>query len=71
MPRNFSELKSGVDNSYAVPHPEKWGDVSPRPPPIDARGWSGVNSKLKKPLCYAIYNSYVGNIYLKRGHGPP
>ena len=22
------------------------------------------------PLCYVIYNSYVGNIYLKRGHGP-
>ena len=26
--------------------------------------WSGANSQLKKPLCYAIYNSYVGNIYL-------
>ena len=38
MPRNFSELKSGGgDNSYAVPHVEKWGEASPRPPPIDAR----------------------------------
>ena len=38
MPRNFSELKSGGGgNSYAAPHPEKWGDASPRPPPIDAR----------------------------------
>ena len=39
MPRNFSELKNGGgDNSYAVPHPEKWGggDAS-RPPSIDAR----------------------------------
>ena len=30
MPRNFSELKSG-DNSYAVPHAEKWGRVPPSP----------------------------------------
>ena len=30
-----------------------------------------ILNKLKKPLCYAIYNSYIGNIYLKRGHGPP
>ena len=37
MPRNFSELKSGGDNSYAVPHAEKWGERVPRPPPIDAR----------------------------------
>ena len=22
------------------PHAEKWGDASPRPPPIDARGWA-------------------------------
>ena len=38
-PRIFSELKSGGGgNSYAVPHGEKWGDASPRPTPIDARG---------------------------------
>ena len=36
MPRNFSELKSGGDNSYAVPRPEKWGDASP-PSPTDRR----------------------------------
>ena len=28
------------------------------------------NSKPKKPLCYAIYNSYIGYIYLNRGHDP-
>ena len=31
MPRNFSELKSGGDNSYAAPHPEKCGGGT-RPP---------------------------------------
>ena len=44
MPRSFSELKSGGDNSYAVPHAEKWGDASPLPPPIDARVNSQVGS---------------------------
>ena len=40
MPRNVFDLKSGGNNSYAVPHPEKWGGTRtrpPRPPPIDAR----------------------------------
>ena len=39
---NFSELKSGGDNSYAVPPPWKVGGRVPphRPPPIDARGHS-------------------------------
>ena len=39
MPRNFSELKSGGDNSYAAPPPTlKSGGTRPsRPPPIDAR----------------------------------
>ena len=52
MPRNFSELKSGGDNSYAVPHAEKWGDASPpRPPPIDAR----VSMPIKRgPLIHLL-----------------
>ena len=37
MPRNFSELKSGGTIPMLSPHAEKWGDASPRPPPIDAR----------------------------------
>ena len=39
MLRNFSELKSGGDNSYAVPPALKSGGGTrpPRPPPIDAR----------------------------------
>ena len=38
MPRNFSELKSGGEQFLCcLPHAEKWGDASPRPPPIDAR----------------------------------
>ena len=36
-PAIFLNWKVGGDNSYAVPHAEKWGDTSPRPPPIDAR----------------------------------
>ena len=24
------------------PHPEKWGDASPRPPPIDARAYAYI-----------------------------
>ena len=35
--RNFSELKSGGDNSYAVPpRPEKWGGGG-RVPPVPHR----------------------------------
>ena len=39
MHRNFFELKSGGDNSYAVPPALKSGGTRPppRPPPIDAR----------------------------------
>ena len=37
MPRNISKLKSGGTIPMLSPHPEKWGDASPRPPPIDAR----------------------------------
>ena len=37
MPRIFLDLKSGGDNSYAVPPTLKSGGASPRPPPIDAR----------------------------------
>ena len=48
MPRNFSELKSGGDNSYAVLPALKsggGGDASPpRPPPIDARDYEGTKS---------------------------
>ena len=32
--------------------------------------YNGANSKINKGL-YVIYNSYVGYIYLKRGHGSP
>ena len=39
MRLNFSELKSGGDNSYVGRHTKKVGGAcSPRPPPIDARG---------------------------------
>ena len=40
MPRNFSEVKSGGDNSYVVPPTLKSVGGTrppPRPPPIDAR----------------------------------
>ena len=56
MLRNFSELKSGGDNSYVVPpRPEKWGGGTrpPRPPPIDAR------------VCYhafTIVNPYLDTV---------
>ena len=33
------------------PHPEKWGDASPRPPPIDARD-----------NMYIIYEKHMGPI---------
>ena len=37
MPRNFSELKSGVEAIPMLsPHAEKWGDASP-PSPTDRR----------------------------------
>ena len=41
MPRSFSELKSGGTIPMLSPHPEKWGNASPRSPPIDARGHGG------------------------------
>ena len=39
MPRHISELKSVGGGAIPMlsPHAEKWGDASPRPPPIDAR----------------------------------
>ena len=46
MLRNFSELKSGGTNPMLSPRPEKWGGgrvPPPRPPPIDARGYSTDN----------------------------
>ena len=43
MPRNFSELKSGGGQFLCCPlHAEKWGDASPRPPPIDAREYTKI-----------------------------
>ena len=42
MPRNFSELKSGGVIPMLSPHPDKWGDTSPRPPPIDARDYTTI-----------------------------
>ena len=52
MPRNFSEIKSGGDNSYALPHPEKWGGGGTRPPPIDAR----APARAHPPLGRADHN---------------
>ena len=40
MPRNFSELKSGGDNSYAVPRTLKSGRDAPPPSPTDRRPWT-------------------------------
>ena len=50
MPRNFFDLKSGGGNSYAVPHPEKWGGTRPppRPPPIDARAGAWPSRSILK-----------------------
>ena len=69
MPRNFSELKSGGDNSYAVPHPEKWGGATrpPRPPPIDARA-SDIHAKMLfyKNWMWAVFRvlTYGTNVKL-------
>ena len=59
MRRNFSELKSvgGGDNSYAVPHPGKWGDASPRPPPIDARAHNYTRTFLDYMYSFELYTS--------------
>ena len=48
MPTFFSELKSGGTIPMLSPHSEKWGDASPRPPPIDAREYD--ESRQNAPL---------------------
>ena len=63
MRRNLYELKSvGGDNSYVVPHPEKWGgDASPPPsPPIDARACPGSlpSSDLFTHICDLCLSFY-------------
>ena len=75
MPRNFYELESGGDNSYAVP--PRWkvgGRVPPRPPPINARTdmtniyWTKI--KLRAAANQAIlihlliFHWVVGSLYL-------
>ena len=67
MPRNFSELKSGGDNSYAVPHAEKWGDA--RPPPIDARdGAQSSKSRVHHHLISTVAWGSVTSFYTAVNH---
>ena len=58
MPRNVFDLKSGGNNSYAVPHPEKWGGTRPPPPsPTDRRPCGGVWGCME---CIGVYAGVLG-----------
>ena len=60
MPRNVSELKSGGDNSYAVPPPalKSGGGGVPPPSPTNRRPWQEVS--LLSHSCMK-----VGDVYEK------
>ena len=54
------------------PHAEKWGDASPRPPPIDARAdmtniyWTKIKLRAaaNQAIHLVIFHCVVGSLYL-------
>ena len=52
--------KCGGDNFYSIPHTKKWmGDMSPRPPPIDAHEYVGIGPIFRLPGSAPLFSWYI------------